>query len=326
MYFINKILKLKEKIYIDDLEKYSSSFITKNLKSQEADIIYKIKNQKVFILIEHQTKIDYSMPYRILNYQIEIIRSCVDTKKLKNKNYEHALIIAIVLYTGNRKWSAKTHIREIQATLFKNNKQILLDSNQNSKSQKTLGNCETLGNYKIVDINNYSKEDLLNDKSFLSKMILLEKSKSKEDFLINLNKIIPRISKENKEILLRILNYRFRNYFDKSSFKKIIENIKKEGDENMLAVLEMLEREKRKEEREKIKEQRAIQKERRAMQKELQRNLKMGEARGMARGELRGKRLGRKEEKIFLAKKMLEENLDIKIIQKITGLKKEQFM
>ena len=265
--FINRIFKFEENLEKGDLERYNSSFITKNLKSQEADIIYKIKNQNVFILIEHQTKIDYSMPYRVLNYQIETLRNCIDTKKVKNKKYEHALIIAIVLYTGNKRWTAKTRIREIQATLQKNKTKLLING------RRLLGNYETLGNYVIVDSNNYTREELLADGSFLSQIILLEKSKNKEELLKNLLEII--INKINE----------------------------KEGD-NMLAMVEMLEREKQSQEKERKRERR--------------KDIKFGEA--------RGKKSGRKEERIFIAKKMLKENLDIKMIQKITGLKKEQFM
>ena len=74
-----KNMKFKEKIKTEDLEKYTCNFITKNFRAQETDIIYKLKD-----------------------------------KKVKNKEYEHALVIAIVLYTGPRKWTAKTHIREKQ--------------------------------------------------------------------------------------------------------------------------------------------------------------------------------------------------------------------
>ena len=68
----------------------------------------------------------------------------------------------------------------------------------------------------------------------------------------------------------------------------------------MLAMVEMLEREKQSQEKKR--------------KRERKKDIKFGEARG------------KKEERIFIAKKMLKENLDIKIIQKITGLKKEQFM
>ena len=82
-YFITKVFK--EKIAENQLEKYNRKFVTKIFENREADIIYKIKDKNVFILIEHQTKIDYLMPYRLLEYQMLIIESALDKSKMKNK-------------------------------------------------------------------------------------------------------------------------------------------------------------------------------------------------------------------------------------------------
>ena len=49
----------------DDIERYNRKFITGNYKNKEADIIYKLKEKNVFILVEHQSTIDYEMPERI---------------------------------------------------------------------------------------------------------------------------------------------------------------------------------------------------------------------------------------------------------------------
>ena len=115
--FINKTLKLNEKIKPEQLEKYNSSFITEKLQNRESDVIYKIKDKKIFILIEHQTKIDYKMPYRILEYEYELIRSEIDYKKLGTKEYKIPAVIAIVLYTGKKKWDVKKYIEEVQEKL-----------------------------------------------------------------------------------------------------------------------------------------------------------------------------------------------------------------
>ena len=276
---INKVLELDQKISVKDLQKHNRSFITKNLKLQEADIVYKLKNKKVFILIEHQTKVDYSMAYRILNYQIEIMRNCVDDKKVKNKNYEHALVIAIVLYTGARKWTAKRQIQEIQTKFNLNIISPILENY-----------------YYIIDINDYTNKELLEKESFLSKIMLLEKSRSKEEVIKNLYEIVPRTTEENKEILLEIVNYTLNNYIDKETIKKITNKIK-EGSGNMLAVVEMLEKER---------------------QRDIKKGIKIGEARGEARGAAKNT--------LKLAKRMLKENFTIEIIEKITGLKREKFM
>ena len=51
----------------------------------EADVVYKIKNKNVFILIEHQSSVDYKMSYRIMRYKYAIIESAIDKKRLKEK-------------------------------------------------------------------------------------------------------------------------------------------------------------------------------------------------------------------------------------------------
>lgn len=68
----------------------------------ESDIIYKKKDEDIFFLIEYQSKIDYSMPYRILKYNISIMESAIDKKKIKTKEYKIPAIYTFVLYTGQR--------------------------------------------------------------------------------------------------------------------------------------------------------------------------------------------------------------------------------
>ena len=83
---INRILDKNNKIKENSIEKYISSFISNELKNSESDVIYKLKNENVFFLIEHQTKIDYLMPYRILQYELEIISSVLIDRKYIDKN------------------------------------------------------------------------------------------------------------------------------------------------------------------------------------------------------------------------------------------------
>ena len=89
-YIINKALNLKGKMKIakEELETYKSSYITNKLENREADIVYKLKDKNIYFLIEHQTKEDYSMPYRLQEYGVEIKKSAIEIKKLKTKTYE----------------------------------------------------------------------------------------------------------------------------------------------------------------------------------------------------------------------------------------------
>ena len=80
LWFINKTLNLsgEKAIKEEQLEKYTNRFITTNLYDKESDVIYKIKERNIFILIEHQTQIDYKMPIRMLEYSLGIIKSAID--------------------------------------------------------------------------------------------------------------------------------------------------------------------------------------------------------------------------------------------------------
>ena len=103
--FISKSLNIE--IGPKDIEKYTTHFITNNFRNKDTDVVYKLKDQKIFFLIEHQSSVDYAMPYRLLMYEMEIIKSAVDEKKLHMLDYKIPTVYSIVLYTGKRKWNVK---------------------------------------------------------------------------------------------------------------------------------------------------------------------------------------------------------------------------
>ena len=52
------------------------------------------------------------MPYRILEYEYELIRNEIDYNKLGTKGYKIPAVIAIVLYTGKQKWNVKNILKK----------------------------------------------------------------------------------------------------------------------------------------------------------------------------------------------------------------------
>ena len=84
---INEILRLKgkEKIEKEEIEEYKTEYITKIFEGRQADKIYKVKGKEMYFLIEHQTKEDKKMAFRILEYKVEIIRDVIKKNKSKNK-------------------------------------------------------------------------------------------------------------------------------------------------------------------------------------------------------------------------------------------------
>ena len=271
--FINKTLDLKLKE--NEIEKYKENYITENLINKEIDIVYKIKNKNVFILIEHQTKIDYSMPYRIMEYQFKITKSAVEIKKLKLKEYKIPIVIPIVLYTGTRKWNVKEYIKEAQ------------------ESYKQY-NGEKLGRYKLVDVNNFTEEELLKEKTFLSKAMLIESKKDTGEMVECFEKIINILNKdkvytkEQKHLLAIMLNLIFRNKINNDNITdNLIRKINSEEEKEMLAILDTI-------------------------AEENERILQQGIKEGIRKNKLNN------------AQKMKKANLDIKLIMEITGLSKKE--
>ena len=273
---INKALNTQ--LEVQDIEKYNSSFINKVFQNREADIVYKIKDRSIFILIEHQTKVDYLMPYRILEYEVAIMQSAIDLDKIKNKESKIPLVIPIVLYTGNKKWNAKKYLEENQ--------------------EKIEGIENGLGNYNLIDINELTEKELLEDNSFISKMMLIEKSKNTENIVEILEKIVKITKEEDKDTLRRIISIILEEKIGITKAKELIE--KMEGDEgNMLAVVDMIRR-------------------------ENQMYIEIGKKEGKIEGKKEGVKQGELKEKIKIVTNMLKEKFNIETIQKITGINKEE--
>ena len=160
------------------------------------------------------------MAYRILNYCIEIIRSAVDRDKLGKKTYQIPEVYPIVLYTGKAKWNAKKYFEECQAKL-------------KGVQQKNFTS------YNLIDINNYTEEELWEQDNFLSKILLLEKAKQKDQ----IKEYLDRIEKENlRDREINILIKMIHGSYGRRIGKDIQEFIKKittrKGGDNMLTALE----------------------------------------------------------------------------------------
>lgn len=268
---INRVLRNQDNILADEIVKYNSSYVSDKLKNSEADIVYKLKNEDVFFLIEHQSKVDYSMPYRILKYEVDIIESVLLDKKYKNKRYRYPSVIPIVLYTGPNIWDAELDLKNVQLRWNKYEGQ-------------------ELSRYNIVDVNMLDDVELLEEKSFVSKMFLIEKSNTEKKLQENLNKILDKIVSENNllneeqiQFFETIIQLVLQRKLGKSKADEAISKLRKGVNKNMLAVLEMLDRE-----------------------------------------NARIRNEGRNEGKLEDVKNMLKEKLPIDLICKITGIEKNE--
>ena len=281
----------------DELEKYNSSFITKNYENNEADVVYKLKDKKVFILIEHQSKTDNSMPFRLLNYNLEIIKDTNDTDLYKRNDYEYAKIIPIVVYTGGTKWNV---------------------SKKFSTQQFRFGNKNYLElKYNLIDINNYDKEQLLRGKTIIEKAMLIEKSRNESDLAKSIEDILGVVDYNDVaqvDKIKRIIKYALAQKLGEKNTVDFIKQIKSntktiKEDFNML-LWDRLEAEERQWKKE-------------ATEEGMKEGMKEGKKQGIKQGIKQGKKQGMKETIMSTIQRMLQFGENDEKIQKYTGATKK---
>jgi hypothetical protein len=101
---------------------------------------------------------------------------------------KEAIIYPIVLYTGKRTWNTPKSLYETQQEELINT-DIFMDLE-----------------YALVDVNKYKNEDLIKERSAISKAMLMEKMKSREKLIEVLEKLTKEpLTKEEKEFIVEIV-------------------------------------------------------------------------------------------------------------------------
>lgn len=220
--FINQFLEPKEEVKAEELVRYVNGCITKKYKAKEADLVYQLKNREIFFLIEQQSTIDNHMPYRMLNYCIDIMQEWSRSRKLE-RNTSYPIIVPIIIYTGKQKWNIPKNFKEKQIGdyVFERYKIDL--------------------EYNFIDINKLSKEFLLEKDSIFGYAMLLEKAENKKEVMESLDSIINATEDERKleEVANRIV-YLLDNVWEQNVQQELLEKIERKVDEENMTKMDSL--------------------------------------------------------------------------------------
>ena len=272
---INKMLNLekhKKCLHTKDIEKYNRKFITTTLENSEADIVYKLKNKNIFFLIEHQSKIDYAMSYRIKEYSSEIIESAIDKEKLNSKKYKYPNVYSMVVYTGDKKWNASTSFQAQQLYLYETKK----------------SNCNE---YNVLDISQISENELLENNGFLGKILLIEKSKTQDEIIESIEKVLnTNLKVSDKKLLKRFIYYILNKKIPEEKMEKFLKILDRKKENNMRWVETLLN----------------------GFDEKFEEGIKQGINQGIDQGILR------------VAINMIKKNMKIEDVQECTGLSKKE--
>ena len=200
------------KIDKEKLELQNKEYRTRlGLKTKYIDILYKIKNEETFIILEHQSVVDYIMSERMGEYCLAVVGS---RRKymLRSKNRIAPVVYPIVLSTAKKQWDAPRTIRQNKENLYK------------IPTQK-------YPEYEVTDINNYTIDFLLEKRIGITLVMAFEKIRTKEEMIYVINKLKTfGINNREKKAMKLIIEYIEEEMaiLCKNLTKKEIENIKKE--------------------------------------------------------------------------------------------------
>ena len=212
---------LQVEVNASELQIYNNEFINDKYEKRISDIIYKNKEKDIYYLVEHQSKVDKRMPRRIFEYCMGIMMAI--EKTTKENDGGNPIIVPIVIYTGTNKWNVKTNFIDTQKTY---------EGYQDYKINL---------NYKLIDVNKYSKTELLEKDNKLASMMLLEKCKTKEELKNSIVEIVLKAQdKEKIEWIKQIVNYVFNDTLGDDA-NKILDVLEKGEMSDMEDLIERIE-------------------------------------------------------------------------------------
>ena len=147
------------------------------------------------------------MPYRILNYCVDIMQEWVKSKKMKRQT-KYPIVVPIIIYTGIEKWRIPKNFKDVQL------------------SNQVFGDFKIDLYYNLIEINKLSKKYLIDQQSLFGYGMVIEKSKNKAELQENLELIVKNAkSKEKLMEISNIIEYLFYDMIEESAKEMLIEKI-----------------------------------------------------------------------------------------------------
>src|SRR3989338_684642 len=135
--------QVRDSLDFSSIQLQQESFIGDNLKTQIVDLLYKAdfhgRPGFLYLLIEHASKADPLLPFRLLKYIVAIMEHHLKTTETK----ELPLVYPMILYTGKRPYNHTVDLFD----LF-------------SKEDRTIAKKTLFSPYHLIDLTQVSDEEL----------------------------------------------------------------------------------------------------------------------------------------------------------------------
>ena len=280
-----------KRLDMESLKQEKDSLPNETLHDGYVDIVYSVKlaESKAYfwvIVLEQQSKQDAMMPYRIQKYMLGICEE--HTKKYPGSKFP--VIFPLIIYTGHKKYTAPLSFWE------------LFEEPSLSKSFFT-------GPVTLIELPGISYEKLQKRK-YSGFLLYFMKLIHEKDILTVLKdkkfqKMIFNMSQENIPFVERALWYillKGESLSKDEVFQVFKDTVTPKERERIMKIAEEIH------------------------QEGMQVGLLKGKQEGLQEGLQKGLQKGRHEEKIIIAKNLLSQAVDIKLITQVTGLSEAELM
>ncbi|AGL01389.1 Rpn family recombination-promoting nuclease/putative transposase [Desulfoscipio gibsoniae] len=171
-----------------DLTLINKSYVLQDFSDKEADIVYRMRlggSEIIFyVLLELQSTVDHTMPFRLLQYMVEIWRDIYKNapeKERRRKNFKLPAIVPAVLYNGKKGWTAHQSFREYQ-----------------SGHEQFPGRLLDFS-YILFDVVRYNEEDLHRAANVVSSIFYLDQTLEPQELGVRLRKLADILKELDQE-------------------------------------------------------------------------------------------------------------------------------
>lgn len=145
------------------LEKYPTVFVSDHLKERRDDVIWRVKwgaeYLYIYVLLEFQSSVNRYMAVRLMDYLSLLYQDLVDAKQI-TKDRKLPPVLPIVLYNGQRRWTAPIDIAELIAA-----------------GPEKLVNYRPQLRYLLIDESAYADTNLATQRNLVAALFRLEASR-----------------------------------------------------------------------------------------------------------------------------------------------------
>ena len=166
-----------------DIEFVDKEFVTEYFHTYESDLVCRIRRGEqeiyLFLLMELQSGMDFTMPFRLLVYMVNLWEQYfrnIPEEVRERKDFRLPVVVPMVLYNGREGWTALRRFRD-----------YLLDGDM-------FGEYGVNFEYALIDVRRLAKDLILSSNTVIDNIFYLDRAREERDFLAAAEEMMDRVA------------------------------------------------------------------------------------------------------------------------------------